>query len=85
MKQLITTFTHSWPGQEDGGLDHFYTNAPGKIASVSVQNEGHSDHKIIHATRVAKLIRSNARYVKKRSYKIFNESYFIEEIRNTSW
>ena len=48
VKQLITSFTHSWPGQEDGGLDHFYTNAPGKISSVQVQNEGHSDHKIIH-------------------------------------
>ena len=50
VKQLITSYTHSWPGQEDGGLDHFYTNAPGKISSVQVQNEGHSDDKIISAT-----------------------------------
>ena len=27
VKQLITTFTHSWPGQENSGLDHFYTNS----------------------------------------------------------
>ena len=85
VKQLITSFTHSWPGQADGGLDHFYTNAPGKISSVQVQNEGHSDHKIIHAIRVARLIRSSARYVKLRSYKYFNENDFIEEIKQTSW
>ena len=54
VKQLVTTFTHSWPGQED----HFLTNAPGKISSVQVQNEGHSDHKIVHAVRVARIIRS---------------------------
>ena len=85
VKQLITTFTHSWPGTEDGGLDHFYTNAPGKISSVQVQHEGHSDHKIIHAIRMAKLIRSNRRYVKKRSYKYFDKNAFIEEIKHTSW
>ena len=85
VKQLITTFTHSWPGQENSGLDHFFTNAPAKISSVHVQNEGHSDHKIIHAIRVARMIKSNARYVKKRSYKHFNEKSFIEDVRKASW
>ena len=47
--------------------------------------EGHSDHKIIHAVRVAKMIRSHARFVKKRSYKEFDENAFISEIRKTSW
>ena len=85
VKQLITTFTHSWPGQVDSGLDHFYTNAPWKISSIQVMTEGHSDHKIIHAVRVAKMIRSHARFVKKRSYKEFDENAFISEIRKTSW
>ena len=46
-----------------------------------MQNDGHSDHKIIHATRVARMIKGNTRYVIKRSYK----QSFIEEVRRTSW
>ena len=85
VKQLVTTFTHSWPGQENSGLDHFYTNAPGKVSSLQILNEGHSDHKIIHAVRVSKSIKSQARYVKKRSYKNFDENAFMEEVKKTSW
>ena len=33
-------------------------------SSVQVQNEGHSDHKIIHATKVARMIKGNTRYFK---------------------
>ena len=29
--QLITTATRFWPGQEPSGLDHWYTNKPGKL------------------------------------------------------
>ena len=35
--------------------------------------------------RYAKLIKSSSRYVKKRSYKNFDESVFLEKIRDTSW
>jgi hypothetical protein len=35
--------------------------------------------------RYAKMIKSSTRYVKKKSYKIFDESVFLEQIRNTSW
>ena len=37
VKQLITTATHSWPGQEDSGLDHFYTKFPlFKFSSLAI-------------------------------------------------
>ena len=29
--QLITTATRFWPGQEPSGLDHWYSNKPGKL------------------------------------------------------
>ena len=77
VKQLITTATHSWPGQEDSGLDHFYTNIPDKISSVQVQFAGHSDHKIIHDVRVARMLKNSARYVRKRSFKDFNGKDFL--------
>ena len=85
VKQLITTATHSWPGQEDSGLDHFYTNVPAKISSVQVQFAGHSDHKIIHAVRVARMLKNSARYVRKRSFKEFNEKDFTAEVKNVHW
>ena len=44
-----------------------------------------SDHKVIVGVRFAKLIKRSTRYVKKRSYTNFDESIFIEKIRNTSW
>ena len=44
-----------------------------------------SDHKLILGVRYANLIKSSTRYVKKRSYKHFEESKFLEEVRNISW
>ena len=35
--------------------------------------------------RFAKMIKSSTRYVKKRSFKDFSESIFLQQIRNTSW
>ena len=46
VQQLITTFTDSSPGQEDSGMDHFYTNSRGDISSIQVMTEGHADHEI---------------------------------------
>ena len=44
-----------------------------------------SDHKLILGVRYANIIKSSTRYVKKRSYKNFDESKFLEEVRNISW
>ena len=35
--------------------------------------------------RFAKMIRTSTRYVKKRSYKHFDEACFLQSVRNTSW
>ena len=44
-----------------------------------------SDHKLIMGVRFAKMITTGARYVKKRSFKEFDESDFLQKIRDTSW
>ena len=44
-----------------------------------------SDHKVIIGVRYAKLIRNQPRYVRKRSYKNFDETAFLQRIRETSW
>ena len=71
-------------GQADSGLDHFWTNTPGKMSQIYTKFNG-SDHKAIFGVRYCKMIRSSTRYVKKRSYKSFDESKFIESIRGLNW
>jgi hypothetical protein len=71
-------------GQADSGLDHLWTNQPGKMSPIYTRYSG-SDHKVIMGVRFAKLITSSTRYVKKRSFKNFDESLFLQQIRNTSW
>ena len=71
-------------GQTDSGLDHFWTNSPGKVSQIYTQFNG-SDHKVIMGVRYSKLIRNRTKYVKKRSYKNFDEQKFLDKIKNTSW
>ena len=71
-------------GQPDSGLDHLWTNCPGKMSQIYTRYNG-SDHKVIMGIRFAKLIRNSTRYIKKRSFKNFNEEIFLERIRSTSW
>ena len=81
VKQCVTCYTQSWPGQEDTGLDQFYTNTPSKVSSVQTHIIGSSDHKMITAIRFANVVRNKARYCRKRSYKHFNEILFKSEVR----
>ena len=71
-------------GQADSGLDHLWTNIPGKMSQIYTQYNG-SDHKLIMGVRYSKMIKNTTRYVKKRSYKTFDEQIFLERIKNTSW
>ena len=71
-------------GQADSGLDHLWTNTPGKMSQIYTQYNG-SDHKVIMGVRYTKIIKSSTRYVRKRSYKNFDESSFKKEIKNTSF
>ena len=44
-----------------------------------------SDHKVIMGVRFARMIRNSTRYVKKRSYKHFDEEKFLKAVKNISW
>ena len=81
VSQLVTGGTRSWPGQPDTGIDHVYSNKPDKLSKVQAEFLGGSDHKLLKVTRFSK----SARYVRKRSYKNFNENAFIERVELQNW
>ena len=85
VKQCVVGATRQGAaGQPDTGLDHVWTNTPGKMSQIHTRFSG-SDHKVIFGVRYSKMIRSSTRYVKKRSYKNFDEAKFLEKIRGLSW
>ena len=57
---------------------------PGKMSQIYSNFIG-SDHKLILGVRYSNLIKNSTRYVKKRSYKNFDEGKFLEEVRNIHW
>ena len=85
VSQLVTVATRVWPGQEDTGLDHVYTNRPLKISPVNTHNCGGSDHKLLFTIRYAKNIKEKAKYVTKRCYKNFCPQTFINAVQRISW
>ena len=70
---------------QPSGLDHHWTNRPEKLLQVQAVTIGHSDHKLISSVRYAKLVQVGQQFVKKRSYKTFSESKFLEEVRKVKW
>ena len=44
-----------------------------------------SDHKVIMGVRFSKILRSSTRFVKKRSYKAFDQGKFLARIQGISW
>ena len=70
--------------QPDSGLDHLWTNNPAKMSQIYSKYNG-SDHKVIMGVRMAKMLKNNTRYVRKRSFKNFSESVFLKEIHSLSW
>ena len=85
VSQLVTVATRTWPGREDSGLDHVYTNNPMKISQIQVNFCGSSDHKLIFFIRYAKNIKEKARYITKRCYKNFCPGTFINAVRQVNW
>ena len=75
--KLVTVPTRSWPGTEDAGLDHLYTNQPEKLSNVITEFTGGSDHKLLRVTRYSKSLQQIARFIKKRVYKNFSPSEFL--------
>ena len=80
VSQVVTVPTRSWPGQEDAGLDHIYTNKPEKVSDVYAEFTGGSDHKLLKITRYAKSIQRSVRYVRKRVFKNFVNKDFQEAV-----
>ena len=85
VSQLVTTATRVWPGQPDSGLDHFYSNTPGKLSPIQVINCGASDHKLLLATRYAASIKRNVSYVTKRCFKNFNRDDFLKAVKKINF
>ena len=85
VQQCVQGATRSWPGQPDSCIDLLYTNTPEKIGQVQTQVRGASDHRIVFVNKHAKNIKENIRYVKKRSYKNFNEGDFKEAVKGIRW
>jgi hypothetical protein len=78
---MVCTLTRAWP---QSGLDHLYTNRPGKLSEVYTEYTDGSDHKLIKVTRIAKSLQKNLRYVRKRCNKNFDEDKFREKVGELS-
>ena len=85
VKQCVLGPTRQgWAGQTDSGLDHLWTNNPEKMSQIYTKYFG-SDHKVIMGVRFTRMIRNSTRYVKKRSYKHFDEEKFLNAVKSISW
>ena len=85
VSQLVRTPTRTWPGQNDSGLDHIYSNKPEKLSEVQSEYIGGSDHKLLRIVRFSKSLKQSVRYVKKRCFKSFKPEEFIRAVRELSW
>ena len=78
--QLVQGPTRHWPNQPSTGIDHFFSNKPDRISSIDTRVWGGSDHMMVSAIRVSKSAISTPMYVRKRIYKSFHPSEFLEAI-----
>ena len=61
-------------------IDHLYCNAKHRISEVKVLSFGASDHDAISYTRYSKEPAPPARTIRKRSYKNFSETNYVNDI-----
>ena len=78
--QLVKGATRMERGQPKTGLDHLYSNKPDKLSSIQTYFTGMSDHKLLKVIRYSKSFKHNPRYVRKRSFKNFDENEFKEKL-----
>ena len=74
--QLVTGATRMERGHPKTGLDHLYTNKIEKLSSVQTYLTGTSDHKLLKVVRFSRSFKQLPRYVKKRSFKGFDNNAF---------
>ena len=71
-------------GQADSKLDLIFTSVMQKMSEARALVRSYSNHWLLLATWSTKNIITSPRYVKKQSFKNFDENKFVEEVRNTS-
>ena len=83
--QLIKEVTRSWPGQVDSLIDHYWTNDPQKILSVSNAVRAVGDHNLISAR--IRLKGSDVRRLdtRKRSYRNFDPAVYRQNLEAENW
>jgi hypothetical protein len=82
--QVVRGVTRSARGHADSALDLVFTSVPDKMSEARALVRAYSDHRLVLCTRYTKKIITSPRYIKKRSYKNFDEGAFLREVRNTS-
>ena len=80
--QLVRGATRIEKGYPKTGLDHLYSNKPEKLSSVETFFTGVSDHKLLKVQRFTKGFRPLPRFVRKRTFKEFNEEIFKDNIKS---
>ena len=64
-------------------IDHFYTTNPDNIISKGISTISISDHYLIYGIRKFKVSKENAKIIKYRDYKHFNERMFLQDLQNS--
>ena len=85
VQQCVQGPTHSWPGQSDSCIDLIFTNKPEKVGQAQAQTRGSSDHRLIIINKNSKSAGDGIRYVRKRSYKTFDQGKFREAVKKIRW
>ena len=83
--QLVQNITRSWPGAVDSLIDHFWTNDPHKILSVSNIVRPVGDHNLITAVIRLKGKDSNKLDIRKRSFVNFDPVTYRNLLQNEDW
>ena len=66
-------------------LRHYWTNQPEKVSNIFTKSVGASDHTLIAGTRNTKVLISKPRLIKKRSFKNFCPTTFLNAVRKICW
>ena len=83
--QLVKDVTRSWPGQVDSLIDHFWTNEPSKVLSVTNLVRAVGDHNVITATVRIKGSDTVRLDTRKRSYKNFDPVIYRQRLESENW
>ena len=83
--QLVENVTRSWPGQVDSLIDHYWTNEPGKVLSITNKVRAVGDHNVISATIRTKGVDSARLDTRKRSFKNFDPLLYRQRLESIDW